>query len=117
MLAYCKAFSKNIGHHFTRETIRLSAMTGSAGVEIGGDTTAREFGLNCKTVTIGDIERFKDTRLNIVDEASFASHETLEVLSEKLQSYTECNAQIYGNIAIIFIGDFCQLPTIGGKRI
>jgi hypothetical protein len=117
MLAYCKAFSKNIGHHFTRETIRLSAMTGSAGVEIGGDTTARVFGLNCKTVTIGEIERFKDTRLNIVDEASFASHETLEVLSEKLQAYTECNAQIYGNIAMVFIGDFCQLPTIGGKRI
>ena len=51
----------------------MSAMTGAAGVEIGGDTTAREFGLNCGGVTFGDIERFKDTRLNIVDEVSFAS--------------------------------------------
>ena len=117
LLAYCKAFSKNIGHHFTRDTIRMSAMTGAAGVEIGGDTTAREFGLNCKRVTFEDIERFKDTRLNIVDEVSFAGQEHLQLLSEKMQAYTECSEQIYGNIAMVFIGDFCQLPTIGNTKI
>ena len=117
MLAYCKAFSKNIGHHFTQETIRISAMTGAAAVEIGGDTTAREFGLNCGSVTVGDIDRFSDTRLNVVDEVSFANVEQLQTLSEKMQAYTECYQQIYGNIAIVFIGDFCQLPSIGGTRI
>lgn len=75
------------------------------------------FGLNKKSTTIEDIEMFKDTRLNIVDEISFASEETLQVLSEKLQDLTECRSQIYGNIAIVFIGDFCQLPPISGTKI
>ena len=117
LLAYCKAFSANIGHHFTADTIRMSALTGSAGVEIGGDTTARAFGLNCKTVTINQIESFKDTRINIVDEVSFASYKTLETLSAKLQAYTEHPTETYGNIAMVFLGDFCQLPTIAGQNI
>ena len=95
----------------------MSAMTGSAGVEIGGDTTARAFGLNCQTVTIKQMEAFKDTRINIVDEVSFACYKTLEDLSAKLQAYTEHPTETYGNIAIVFLGDFCQLPTIAGQNI
>ena len=96
----------------------MSAMTGSAGVEIGGDTTAREFGLKCtKKASVDDIDRFKHTRLNIIDEVGFANQKDIESLSKKLREYTECYEQIYGSIAIVFIGDFCQLPTIGGKKI
>lgn len=42
-LNYCQAFSDNIDYQFTNKTIRLTAMTGSAAVEIGGDTAARQF--------------------------------------------------------------------------
>ena len=118
MMSYCKAFSKNIHHHFTNDTIRLTALTGSAGVEIGGDTTARVFSLNMKRpMNPGDCEQFADTRLNIVDEIGFGGQKTLEQLSTKLRNFTNCNSQMYGNIAIVFIGDFCQLPTIGQARI
>jgi hypothetical protein len=116
--AYCKAFSANIGHHFTIQTIRLTALTGTAAVEIGGETTTREFGLKRKKrVNVEDIDQWKDTRINIIDEISFAGQADLEKLSRNLQAYTECFDQIYGNIAICFIGDFCQLPVIKGIKI
>ncbi len=93
-------------------------MTGAAAVEIIGDTTSRKMALNRKSnATVDDIDRFKDTRLNIIDEVSFAGIDDLRKLSEKMQAYTECCDQIYGSIPICFIGDFCQLPVIGGTKI
>jgi hypothetical protein len=41
--AYAKLFSQNISHPFSRQTIRVTAMTGAAAMEIGGVTTASEF--------------------------------------------------------------------------
>ena len=118
MMSYCKAFSKQMNHNFTTETIRMTALTGSASVEIGGDTTARIFGLmKKKPMQFDDFGPFEDTRLNIVDEIGFAGQQTLKSLNDKLQEFTNCNSQMYGNIAIVFIGDFCQLPTIGQKRL
>jgi hypothetical protein len=117
---YCKSFSKNIGHEFTKSTIRVSALTGSAAVDIGGDTTARQFGLRNKSDSVqpADIELYKDTRLNIVDEVSFACFDKdLTKLSQNLQSFTECTNEAYGNIAIVFIGDFCQLAPVMGVEI
>jgi hypothetical protein len=43
VLAYAKLFSQNINHPFSRQTIRVTAMTGAAAMEIGGVTTASEF--------------------------------------------------------------------------
>jgi hypothetical protein len=74
LMHYCKSFSENIGHEFTVSTIRLSALTGSAAVDVGGDTAAKQFGMRNKSDSVqpADIELYKDTRLNIVDEVSFA---------------------------------------------
>ena len=70
---YARQYSQNIGHHFTRSTIRLSAITGSAATEINGETTCSEFNLSRKSdyATNDDLEGFSDTRLNVVDEVSF----------------------------------------------
>ena len=113
VLGYGKAFSQSIGHHFTDKTIRLSALTGAAATEIGGETAATEFRLK-KTITHDDIEDFQDTRLNVVDEISFACHDTvLTKLSDNLQELTECRDFQFGKTPIVFLGDFCQLEAIG----
>jgi hypothetical protein len=39
----CKTLHQNISHPFSRQTIRVTAMTGAAAMEIGGVTTASEF--------------------------------------------------------------------------
>jgi hypothetical protein len=111
VVAYAKLFSQNIGHEFTRHTIRLTAMTGAAAMEIGGATTASEFHYmqDRSHATQEEIEAHKETRLNIIDEISFAGY--TKVL-DFLRNATECTEFQYGSTAMCFLGDFCQLETI-----
>ena len=95
-------------------------MTGAAATEIGGTTTASEFGYMRKNshATQADIEDFADTRMNIIDEISFADYRNvLTKTSHNLQLFTNENEFVYGSIAMVFLGDFCQLETISGDCI
>jgi hypothetical protein len=115
LVAYSKQFSRNIGHNFNDKTIVLTAITGSAATEIGGSTTAKTFAYNRQNdiATGDDVEFFKDTRLNVVDEISFAGYtKVLAGMSAKLKSFTDCLDFIYGKHSICFLGDFCQLESI-----
>ncbi len=116
VVAYAKSFSLNIGHNFTSKTILLTAITGTAAVEIGGETSASAFKY-LRRIDHGhqsDIDNFKDTRMCIMDECSFASWKILPKISENLKSFTECQEFEYGGVAFVFLGDFCQLEAIGG---
>ena len=120
MVAYAKQFSQNIGHDFTDRTIMLTAITGAAATEIGGRTSASVFRYMRKSdyATTQDIDFFKDTRLSVIDEISFAAYKAgLGGISKNLKSFTECHEYIYGKHAICFLGDFCQLEAIGGDCI
>jgi hypothetical protein len=115
VVAYAKLFSQNIGHQFTIYTIRLTAMTGAAAMEIGGATTASAFHYmqGSSHATQEEIDIHKETRLNIIDEISFAGYsKVLGGISHFLRNATECTAFQYGSHAICFLGDFCQLETI-----
>ena len=120
LVKYCKAFSQNIGHPFSDTTIRLTAMTGAAATEIGGRTTQSDFKYlgNRTAAKQEEIDCFYDTRINIIDEISFASYKsTLTKISANLKLFTECNDHTFGKHAIAFFGDFCQLECIGGDSI
>jgi hypothetical protein len=61
-----------------------------------------------------EIEAFEDTRLCIIDEISFGGYNTvLEKLNDKLGKLTRRTDLRYGRSAIVFLGDFCQLPSFG----
>jgi hypothetical protein len=114
-MTYAKLFSQNIGHQFTRHTIRMTAITGSAAMEIGGVTTASEYHYmhNRDSASTDEIESHMDTRLNVIDEVSFAGYHTaLTRTSHFLQFATQCTQFQYGKAAICFLGDFGQLETI-----
>lgn len=120
MIAYAKQFSQNIGHEFTDRTILLTALTGSAATEIGGRTAAAVYAYLRKNdyAKQTDIDFFKDTRLSVLDEISFASyHQVLGGTSKNLKAFTECHENIYGKHGICFLGDFCQLEAIGKDLI
>ena len=119
-MAYARLFSLNIGHVFSDATIRVTAMTGAAAMEIGGRTTASEYKYMKAQdyATQAEIEDFRDTRLNIVDEISFADYDNvLANISDHLQKVTECLMHQFGKAAIVFLGDFCQLECINGNSI
>ena len=65
-----------------------------------------------------DIDAHTDTRLNIIDEISFADYDAvLAKTSSNLQAFTEHRQYQYGKCAIVFLGDFCQLEAIGDNCI
>jgi hypothetical protein len=119
LIAYSKQFSQNIGHEFTDRTILLTAITGAAATEIGGRTTASVTAYMRKKeyATAEDIDFFKDTRLSVIDEISFASYKILGKMSRNLRAFTECQQHMYGKHSICFLGDFCQLEAIGADTI
>jgi hypothetical protein len=52
-----------------------------------------------------DIEFFQDTRLNVIDEISFAAyHSILGKIIDHLKEFTEFQTYIYGKHAICFLG-------------
>ena len=120
VVAYAKVFSQHIGHQFSVNTIRLTAITGAAASEIGGATAHSEFGLWGKKeeASLEEIQSFAETRMCVIDEISFGDYDGfLQKLHERLQMYTECREFTYGKCAIVFLGDFCQLLPIGGRSI
>ena len=120
VVAYAKMFSQEIGHVFTRRTIRITALTGSAAVEIGGQTSASEYKYMSRNdyVREKDIEDHADTRFNIIDEVSFAPYKkAMGKISHYLQKCTQCTEFQYGEAAMVFLGDFCQLEGCEGDLI
>ena len=116
--AYARGYSAIVGHVFTRDTIKITALTGTAAIEIGGQTTAREFALMQNTPSLEKYQpSFSDTRLCVVDEISFLSYADLGKLSLHLQQFTECTEHNFGKHSIVFLGDFCQLQCIGNDCI
>jgi len=117
-LKYCKAFSRGIGQPFREgETIRLTAFTGAAATEIGGNTAHTAFGLFGKdTARPDEITAFENTRLNIVDEVSFASYSKGNVkMSNRLKSLTNSrDGAPFGKIPLVFLGDFRQIEAVNG---
>ena len=115
---YARGYSRTIGHHYSNSTVRLTALTGAAATEIGGETTAREFGLMERNPSLDKFQpSFSDTRFSIVDEISFMTYKDLTKLSLHLQQFTECTEHKFGKHAIAFLGDFRQLECIGGDCI
>jgi hypothetical protein len=115
LVNYSRRFSDGIGYRFTSKSIRLTALTGAAATEIGGTTTASTFNYMKKKchATAEEIEDFADTRMNIIDEISFADYKNvLTKISKNLQQYTPQSTSVYGSIAMVFLGDFCQLEWI-----
>ena len=117
MMIYCRKFSREVGHIFDPQTtIVMSSLTGSSAISIGGDTTARRFGLRCKKgVKPEEQTLFEDTRLCIIDEVGFMDYDKdLVVLNQRLRAYTKDHGdEPFGNMDIVFLGDFHQLEPVG----
>ena len=83
--AYGKQFCENLGQAFTKRTIVVTALTGTAAVTIGGETTHAACCLYNSPDNMGpQVQEWKQSYLLIVDEISFASKDILIKLNEKL---------------------------------
>jgi len=113
-MAYAKLFSQHIGYVFTDTSIRVTALTGAAAMEIGGRTAASEYNYMSPSseATTEEIDNFTDTRLNIIDEISFADYNfVLTKISDYLQKVTKCFIPRNGLVCVLtFLGKSQQHP-------
>jgi hypothetical protein len=114
VMAYAKGFCKEVNYMFDKRMIVITALTGVAATLINGETTHSAAKLNYKNITQEHIEEWKHSRLVIIDEISFASSDILIKLNTKLQALKDADGSKYGNIHIIFTGDFSQLEPVTG---
>lgn len=113
---YAKGLCEHLNVSYNKRTIVVTALTGSAAVEIGGETTHSALALQKKKID-DIIDDFKNAYLIIIDEISFASKKTLEMIERKLRELKEQPNKRFGGIPVIFAGDFTQLKPVGANPI
>ncbi|KAG5666197.1 hypothetical protein PVAND_017659 [Polypedilum vanderplanki] len=103
--------------------ILLLAFTGMAAHNIGGITAHSAFNLvttqgNAETILSPDVANtmtanLKDLKLIIIDEISLLSSELLNQISSRLKQIFHTTEE-FGGVSVIAVGDFNQLPPVGG---
>jgi ATP:corrinoid adenosyltransferase len=102
---------------FDKQIIVVKALTGVATTLINGETLHSAAKFYNKTVTTAHIDEWKYTQLIIIDEISFATSADLLTLNDKLKLLKESIHQKYGNLHMVFTGDFLQLEPVSGKPL
>ena len=105
--------------------ILLCAPTGTAAVNIQGQTLHSTFGLDFGNdhYTLPDKTRdkkralFKNLRFLIVDEISMMKADQLYQLDLRLREITMCPDKIFGDVALFFFADIMQLKPVRGQYI
>ncbi len=59
-------------------------------------------------------QRFKGCKVVVIDEASMVRCEMLRDIDRRLRQITERREVVFGGLAVVLMGDFVQLPPIGG---
>jgi PIF1-like helicase len=115
LLKYAEDYTSRLQLTFNMRTIVVTAMSGVAATCIGGETLHSAACFNRK---IPDNDNtWNNARLLIIDEVSFMSTSELNLLDEKLRTLLRRPNALYGNINILFCGDFRQLEPCGGDTL
>ena len=99
---------------FTKRTIVIRYMTGSAAVIIHGETMYSNCNLNSKLGTYNDWDNTTKVALN---EISFIKRPYFWKLDKVLNA--KCDASIpsiFGNLQMVFAGGFCQLKPPNNSK-
>lgn len=118
-IKYAEQFCDYLGVPFNEKTILVTAMSGVAATIINGETIHRAVHLRYKlhNITEAMIDAFEEVRMLIIDEISFADTEDIRKLHKVLMKLKQNYGEEYGGMDIIFMGDFLQIPSVGGTKL
>ena len=120
LLRYAEKFCSNLNQPFTRNTILVTACSGVAATLIHGQTlhSATFLNTNIRNIDTDEKAKFRNcVKMVIVDEISMLGGVEIKALSKRLNWLTDDRSGVYGNMHIVFMGDFRQLPPISKKPI
>lgn len=107
---------------FLAENIRdlvLTASTGIAALNIGGQTLDSFMGFNQHTTDIHSArkmspqtqQKLKKLKILLIDEVSMIRCDKLDMVDARLKAVMKNNLP-FGGVQVIFVGDFCQLAPV-----
>ncbi|CAG2211044.1 unnamed protein product [Mytilus edulis] len=107
--------------------VLLTAPTATAAFNIGGTTLHQAFSLP-QSLTLPYIYLRDDTinklrsklqnlSILIIDEISMVGQRSLLYISERLRQIKQSGNALFGNISVIAVGDFYQLPPVKQKSL
>ena len=111
---YSQNVSNHLNWHYDFDTVKVTAMTGSAAALLpDGRTLHSTAHINTEKKNIGDEEqrKWKYTRVLIIDEISFMASSTLNELDRKLKLLRQ-NDKRFGGVQVVIVGDFHQLNPV-----
>ncbi|ODA89305.1 helicase [Leifsonia xyli subsp. xyli] len=107
----------------TEKSIVISAPTGVAALNVGGQTIHSLFRLPIGVVADHDIEQSADLRklLNtidtlIVDEVSMVNADLMDAVDRSLRQARQRTAEPFGGVQVVLFGDPYQLAPVPGDR-
>ena len=119
VIEYAREYCSYMDNYtFTSQTIVVTAMTGVAATLLMGETVHTAVHLNQKKdIQPEQVDAWKETRLLIIDEISFADRKDFAKLHRNLRKLKHQLHKPYGGLDIVFAGDFRQLEPVGkGKK-
>ena len=118
MMTYVKEFCDDFSdYEFTSRTIVVTALTGVAATLLMGQTTSAALYLNQKReYTAEQYDAWRDTKMVIIDEVSFAHKRDIQKIQRMLCKIKENNTERYGGINVVYSGDFRQLEPVGPNK-
>ena len=119
VISYAREFCDLIGHRFTDRTIVVSAMSGVAATLLHGETWHSAAGTNRSKANVVKelVDEWKDTRMVIIDEISFASESDFKKMMEYTQILKQNRFEPFGGLNMVFAGDYSQLEPVGRDPI
>ena len=120
---YAAKFCGVIGVPFTRNTIRVTAISGVAATSIRGETLHSACGLKIsggvrKKGSLDMKQDWEDTHMVIVDEISCTSRTVLQDFNTACNVWKEKKQEEkYGGLTVLLCGDFSQLEPVTGKPL
>ena len=117
-----RKISKCLQHKFGEQAVAITATTGIAATQIGGQTIHSWAGigvgfgsryqlLHQVNNNLEASQRWKKCKALIVDEVSMMNRDVFEAL-EFISRKVRANEERFGGIQLIFCGDFYQLPPV-----